>query len=273
MYSLLLSYKSSQVGYYKFGSGPKTAFCFHGFGEQSSSFFFLGEYAGNQYTFFAIDLPFHGTTRWNEGLQFSTDDLRNIIHLVLEEYGRKKYDHNITLISFSLGGRMALSFFQNQPHEVEKIILLAPDGLKMNFWYWLATQNMAGNKFFAFTMKHPGWFFGFLNMLNKLKFVNASVFKFVNYYIDDPHMRNELYKRWTALRKIKPNLSRIKILIKQHKVLVRLLYGKHDRIILPVRGEKFCKDIEEFCTISIIPSGHQVLHEKYIHDILPALFN
>ena len=273
MHSFLLSYKSSQVGYYKFGSGPKTAFCFHGYGEQSSSFFFLEEYAGDQYTFFAIDLPFHGSTRWKEGLVFSKNDLTNIIHLVLEEYGIRKYDQNITLISFSLGGRIALCFFQSQPQEVEKIILLAPDGLKMNFWYWLATQTMAGNKFFAFTMKHPGWFFGFLNVLNKLKLVNASIYKFVNYYINEPQVRNELYKRWTSLRKLKPNLSTIKILIKQHKVQVRLLYGKHDRIILPARGKKFCKDIEEFCVISVIPSGHQVLHEKHIHDILPALLN
>ena len=273
MNSFLLSYKRSQIGYYKFGSGPKTAFCFHGYGEQSSSFFFLGEYAGNLYTFFAIDLPFHGSTRWKEGLDFSKDDLTNIIHLVLEEYGFQKYDHNITLISFSLGGRIALSFFQSQPQEVEKIILLAPDGLKMNFWYWLATQNLAGNKFFALTMKHPGWFFGFLNILNKMKLVNASIYKFVNYHINDPQVRNDLYKRWTSLRKLKPNLSKIKRLVKQHKIQVRLLYGKHDRIILPSRGEKFSKDIEEFCKISVIDSGHQVLHVKNIHDILPALLN
>ena len=273
MYSFLLSYKSSQIGYHKFGTGPKTAFCFHGYGEQSSSFFFLEEYAGKEYTFFAVDLPFHGTTRWNEGLAFTVIDLTNIIHLVLEEYGFQKYAHNITLISFSLGGRIALSFFQSNPDKVEKIVLLAPDGLKMNFWYWLATQNLVGNRLFAFTMKHPGWFFGFLNILNKLKLVNASIYKFINYYIYDPQVRNDLYKRWTSLRKLKPNIPKIKTLIKQKKIPVRLLYGKHDRIILPERGKKFCKDIEEFCAISVIASGHQVLHEKHIHEILSALLH
>lgn len=271
MHSFLLSYKSSQVGYYKFGAGPKTAFCFHGYGEQSSSFFFLEEYAGNQFTFFAIDLPFHGSTRWNEGLTFSINDLINIIHLVLEEYGFKKYDHNVSLISFSLGGRVALNYFQTQTAEVEKIILIAPDGLKVNFWYWLATQTLVGNKFFELTMKYPGWFFGFLKILNKLKLVNASIYKFINYYINEPQVRSDLYKRWTTLRKLKPNLPNVKKLIKQNKIQVRLLYGKHDRIILPSRGEKFRKDIEEFCTITIIPAGHQVLQEKHIHEILTAL--
>ena len=54
-------------------------------------------------------------------------------------------------------------------------------------------------------MKHPGWFFGFLKVLNKLGLVNASIFKFVNYYIGDKEVRHLLYTRWTTLRKLKPN--------------------------------------------------------------------
>ena len=122
------------------------------------------------------------------------------------------------------------------PARIEKIVLLAPDGLKVNFWYWLATQTWIGNKLFAFTMKHPGWFFGFLKVLNKLKLVNASIFKFVNYYIGDKEVRRLLYERWTTLRKIKPNLKQIKSLLRSNKTPVRLVYGKHDRIILAGQG-------------------------------------
>ena len=110
--------------------------------------------------------------------------------------------------------------------------MLAPDGLKMNFWYWLSTQTWAGNKFFHFTMKHPGWFLGFLKMLNKLKLVNASVFKFVNSYIGDAELRRILYARWTTLRKLKPGVKLIKSLARENGIQVRMVYGKHDRIIL-----------------------------------------
>jgi hypothetical protein len=47
------------------------------------------------------------------------------------------------------------------PEQIEKLVLLAPDGLKVNFWYWLATQTWLGKNSFCFTMKHPGWFFVF----------------------------------------------------------------------------------------------------------------
>jgi hypothetical protein len=148
---------------------------------------------------------------------------------------------------------------------------LAPDGLKVNFWYWLATQTWLGNKFFALTMKKPHWFFGFLKLLNRLKLINASIFKFVNYYIGDAEVRRLLFARWTALRNIQPNLKKIKEQIIVHKTPTRLLYGKHDRIILSSVGETFKKGIEEHCTISVIHAGHQVLHEKHIEEILPAL--
>lgn len=269
----LVSYKGSQISYCCFGSGPKPAICFHGFGEEASSFEFLSKYAGNQFTFFSIDLPFHGKTEWNKGLNFTTEDLQQIIEKMLNDsnYKSQTINHKFSLIGFSLGGRIALSFFQANPGKVEKLVLLAPDGLKVNFWYWLATQTWLGNMFFAFTMKKPGWFFSLLKMFNKLNLVNTSVFKFVNFYIGDAKIRRLLYNRWTTLRKLKPRLSFIKAIIKKENIPVRLIYGKHDRIILSSVGEKFKKGIEEQCTLTILPSGHQVLHEKYAAEIVQSL--
>jgi surfactin synthase thioesterase subunit len=122
-------------------------------------------------------------------------------------------------------------------------------------------------------MKHPGWFFGFLKLLNKLNLVNASVFKFVNNYIGNAEVRKILYARWTTLRKLKPDIKLIKSFVIKKDIQVRLVYGKHDRIILSSVGERFKKGIEEQCTVSVIHSGHQVLHEKHIEEILPALLH
>jgi pimeloyl-ACP methyl ester carboxylesterase len=177
----------------------------------------------------------------------------------------------MTLIGFSLGGRIALGLLQYLPEKTGKLILMAPDGLKVNFWYWLSTQTWLGNKFFAFTMKRPGWFFLLLRLFNALRLVNASIFKFVNYYIGDKEVRRLLYQRWTTLRKIKPDLALIKSTIRKNNINSHLIYGVHDRIILSSVGEKFKKGIEDHCTVTIIQSGHQVLHEKHVNEILPAL--
>jgi len=270
-----LCFKRSQVSYYCFGSGKNIALCFHGYGEEGTLYRFFERYAGNDYTFYAIDLPFHGKTEWNEGLLFTHNDLQEIVSEILDHHNFTSQIANLkySLLGFSLGGRIALSLYQAQPEAIDKIILLAPDGLKVNFWYWLATQTSIGNKLFSFSMKKPGWFLGFLKLVNKLGLVNASIFKFVNYYIGNKCARQLLYQRWMTLRKLKPDRKRIKNYICQYQTKTRLVYGKYDRIILPVRGEKFKQGIEEFCTITVIDSGHQVVHENHVQQILPALLH
>lgn len=268
----LLRYKNSDISYTCFGDGPGILLCFHGYGEKASAFNFLEKYIGSQYTAYSVDLPFHGKTDWKEGYDFTPDDLLQIARRIIIGNSQKQpVDKEFSLIGYSLGGRMALCLYQTIPERVEKLILLAPDGLKVNFWYWLSTQTLIGNKFFAFTMKHPGWFFGFLKLLNKLGLVNASIFKFVNYYIENEEVRKQLYARWTALRKIKPSIEKIKEIVVKQNTPVKLIYGKHDRIILSSVGDKFRKGIEKQCTLSVIPSGHQVLHEKHAEDIVRSL--
>jgi pimeloyl-ACP methyl ester carboxylesterase len=272
---LQVLHKNSKISYLRFGSGPKQAFCFHGYGEEAASFYFFEKYIGDQYTFFAMDLPFHGNTEWNNDLTCTINDLRQVIEKILYENDRQSIPGNsqLVLIGFSLGGRVALGLYENMSSQVDKLVLLAPDGLKLNFWYWLSTQTWAGRKLFAFTMKRPHWLFFLLKTLNKLNLVNTSIFKFVNHYIGDKQARDLLYQRWIVLRKLKPDLKRIRLLISENNTPVRLIYGKHDRIILPVRGKKFIRGIEEHCTLSVIHSGHQVLHEKHIQEILPALLH
>ena len=267
METRIFSYKHSSISYLRFGDGPRLVVCFHGYGEQASGFGFLEKVEG--FTFIAIDLPFHGSTKWNDKLNFTGSDLTLIVQGILAHEGL--WEKNMTLLGFSLGGRVSLSLFELMPDRIERMVLLAPDGLKLNFWYWLSTQTLIGKKAFSFTMHRPGWFFALLNLLNRLRLVNPSVYKFVNYYIDDKQARMELYKRWIVLRKLRPDRKKIKKLIKSRNIPVRLIYGKHDKIILPVRGEKFSKGIEENCTITIIPSGHQVLHAKYAEEIRAAL--
>jgi pimeloyl-ACP methyl ester carboxylesterase len=174
-------------------------------------------------------------------------------------------------MGYSLGGRMALGLYEMNSSMTRRLILLAPDGLKVNFWYWLSTQTWLGNRIFRYTMYHPAWFFAMLKIFNRLGFVNASIFKFVNYYIGDAGVRQQLYARWTALRKVRPGIGVIKKNIPAFRTRVHLIYGRHDRIILPSVGEKFRKGIESFSHISIINSGHQVLQEKHVGEILPAL--
>jgi pimeloyl-ACP methyl ester carboxylesterase len=265
----LISYRSSKVHYCWFGGGQKILLCFHGYGESEQTFHFLEKYISAEYTLFAIDLPFHGKTQWQEGLRFAATDLLAIIEALCAKH--KLQLDQFTLLGYSMGGRVALQLLQVIPDKIEKTVLLAPDGLKVNFWYWLATQTYIGNRLFGFTMKHPAWFFSLLQAGNRLKLINQSVLKFTRYYIHDITVRRQLYERWTGMRAIKPDLAFVKKLIRAHRLPVRLLYGQYDRIIRHERGEKFRKGIESFCTLHIIQTGHQVLQEKHANQIIQLI--
>jgi pimeloyl-ACP methyl ester carboxylesterase len=267
MQSGVFTYQTCIIHYRFGGTGKRPLVCFHGYGETSSAFNFLEKKIGSEYFILAIDLPFHGETEWNLPV------LNNVLlsHLITELLEQRKIQtHDIHLLGFSLGGRLALSVLQHLQNKVSKIVLLAPDGLTVNFWYWLSTQTRMGRKAFRFTMKKPGWFMGMLNVANKARILNQSIYKFVKYYIHDDCVRQELYERWTGLRECSPDISKIKKIAQQHHIAVRLLYGKHDRIIGNKKGKNFLQGMEGG-SVEVLNCGHQVLHEKNADAIAKAL--
>lgn len=267
--------ETSSLEYYYSLNGDTPLVCFHGYGEEARSFAFLEKALPAGYSLFAINLPFHGNTEWNEKNSLSPAVLTEIISLILRKHFYSSYPSGkkMILAGYSLGGRIALSIYEQVPEKVQKLVLLAPDGLKMNFWYWLATQTRFGNWFFKITMENPAWFFGLIKTGRKLGLVNNSIYKFVQYYIKDAGIRRLLYQRWTVLRNCRPDIKKIKQLIRNQQTQVRLVYGLHDRIIRTSIGKRFIKGIEPQSQLVIIHAGHHVLHEIHVKEILPALLH
>lgn len=265
-----INYKDNRIAYRITGTGKTIACCFHGYGETGKNFLFLEKYLAPNYRLILIDLPGHGDSFWNNQTPLYPADLLTIISELSATHGFSIINDKIVLVGYSLGGRIALSLYQEMPHQVSKLILLAPDGLKVNPWYWLATRTIIGNRLFAFTMQKPAWFFGLLKGMHKAGMVNPSIFKFVTYYIGDPEVRRQLYTRWTQLRFFRPHIAVIKKKVAEENTQVRLIYGLHDRIIRPGKGENFVRGLENNATLTIIHAGHQLLHEKHIDEILPA---
>jgi pimeloyl-ACP methyl ester carboxylesterase len=268
MHTDFLFFASSRISYSRWGTGSKLILCFHGYGESAASFAFLEGPLGREFTILAIDLPFHGQTDWREGLFFDPRDLLTLIGKIIA--GIPGIGYRWWLLGYSMGGRVALYVLQSCPEKIEKLILVAPDGLSVNGWYWLSTQTRGGNWLFRQTMHRPGWFFLILRLGNKLKLVNQSIYKFTLNYIGDRQAREILYKRWTTLRGFRPGIGAIKAAIREKNIPVRLLYGQYDRIIRWERAEKFKAGIEPWCKLVILPSGHKLLQLKNL-DVLLAL--
>lgn len=248
---------NSSIHYYRWGNGPKWLFCFHGYGEEGISFGFLEKQLGSAYTLVAIEMPFHGQTGWKGPLLFEPATLVNIIHQI------KPSHQTMQMLGYSMGGRVALQLFELIPSEIEKIILLAPDGLHHNIWQKIATQTLAGNKLFYLTMRYPGWMIWLMDILGKLGLFNKSIIKFVHYYLDDADARTALYKRWTTMRRFKPGKQKIADCCIANHTEITMLFGKYDRVIPDKHGKDLAKKAPGFIRLRTIDAGHQLLREKH----------
>ncbi|HXB94488.1 MAG TPA: alpha/beta fold hydrolase [Puia sp.] len=269
MPSAFSTFGASRIHYSFWGTGDRLLLCFHGYGESAASFAFLEERLGPDLTILAIDLPFHGDTDWRQGYDLDPHDLLHILQDIIARLPHPSEEW--WMLGYSMGGRVALQLLQLAPDKIRQLILFAPDGLRMNPWYWLATQTAPGNRLFRWTMKHPAWLFFLLRTGHALHLVNPSVYKFTAHYVNDRRVRMELYARWTNMRNFRPRLRKLSALIREHHIPVKLFYGSYDRIIRWQRGERFRKRTGPCCQLSLLPAGHQLLQPKFLEVIAKAL--
>jgi pimeloyl-ACP methyl ester carboxylesterase len=265
-----LAFKSSRVHYSLWGNGPELLVCFAGYGESGTAFHFLhGLISPAQYVMLTIDLPFHGRTIWLEGLSCTPGELASIIDSIRksEQLGTGIF----SVMGFSLGGRVALSLVETIPGNIGKMILLAPDGLQSSLWYRMATQTWMGRRWFNRTIGRPAWLLVGLRAANRLGIIHPERFKFIYHYIQDAETRKNLYQRWICLRFFRPRLGDIRQKVKKHQILVRMIFGKEDRMISYQAGFRFCKGIESLSRVEIIPAGHLILQEKHAATLVGLL--
>ncbi len=262
MVSTFINYKNSRVHYRKSGSGSKLAICFHGFGTFAQTFDWIAEHVPD-HCFIAFDLPFHGLTEWNEK-EVKVDGLIDMLDHCPEIKGRP-----FSLVGYSMGGRISLSILQHIPDRITRLLLLAPDGLHMNAWYWFATQTRIGNKVFYQAMHKPDRFVKLVRKSARWHMVSEGVMKFIDRYLDDKIVRTHVYDVWTAFRNFRPDLKKIALEIKQRNIPVTLVYGKFDNVIPFKPGQNFANLLGPICRLTVLECGHQVLHirnAQYIAD-------
>ncbi len=257
MKSHFISWRSSSVHYYRFGQGAEWLFCFHGYGEDAGSFALLEPLLKNRFTLIAIDMPFHGKTDWQEGLSINTRELIAIIDLI------RPVQQVFSLLGYSMGGRISLQLTQVMPDQIKRTTVLAPDGLHKNKWQWLSTQTCLGNRLFNYFMRRPFWMLQLIHFAGKTGIIDQRMLKFVLYYLNGEEQRAALYRRWTTLGKLRPNLVLLQEAIVKYKIPVNMLFGRYDNVILTKHGTHFSKNTNGLVAIKEIEAGHQLLREKY----------
>jgi pimeloyl-ACP methyl ester carboxylesterase len=243
------------LNYVQSGDGPKVMLTFHGYGQDHTVF---EKYTG--YTFYHIDLFFHGKSTWNKGEEpLEKTEWKKLV----EDLLTKNNIQNFSVLGFSMGGKFAMATLEAFPHRIIEIILLAPDGIKTSFWYSLATYPIALRNVFKSLIGNHERFLKIASVAKKLGVVDKGVLRFVETQMDSEEKRKRVYYSWVVFRHLKFDIDEIKSLIDKHKINLRLFVGRYDKIIK-------AKDMTRLTTtVEIVDAGHTNLI-KAVQPFLPG---
>jgi pimeloyl-ACP methyl ester carboxylesterase len=246
--------------YEKNGTAPSALLLFHGFGQDHRAFDVLKEAFSDRFTLYSFDLFFHGQSEWlAEEEPLEKDFWKVIITQFLNENKIEKF----SVLGFSMGGKFALATLELFPQQVSEIILLAPDGIKTNFWYSLATYPLAFRKIFKSLISHHERFLTIATLALQLKLIDRGVLRFVESQMNTTEKRKRVYYSWVVLRHFQFNLTSMADLINTNQINVQLLIGRYDKIITATNMMPFARKIPHL-QFEIIEAGHNDLIQKSI---------
>lgn len=245
------------------GQGRHPLIFFHGFGQDHSIYLPLIHELSNDYRLFIFDIYFHGGSEWHLGEQpLEKSEWSETIRSFLTE----NHIENFSLVGFSLGGKFALATAESFPDRIEKLFLIAPDGISTSFWYSMATYPILFRKFFRSMIDSYPRFQRFASLLNMLKLVDKGLIRFADYQMGTKEKRRRVYYSWVVFRHLKFEVRRLATLLNQYRIDTTVIVGRYDKVIVAERIQRFVERLE-FGRLKVLESGHNGL----IYESLPHL--
>lgn len=185
----LCSFRHSRLSYTRSGTGPRSLLLFHGFGQNHTAFAKYGEVLGNAFTLYAIDLYFHGSEWGNGDRPLEKKEWNEIFRHFLRENNIERF----SLLGFSMGAKFALACAEAQPEKVDALFLLAPDGIRTNLWYAMATSTPPLRAFLRSFVNKPARFKVLLRIAAILRLATPRLLRFAESQMSSEAQRQRVY--------------------------------------------------------------------------------
>ena len=258
------SYEGNKLSYTCFGKGKKIFLAFHGFAQNKYVFRNFITALGKDAKIYSFDLFMHGQSVWaDKNKKLSKEDWNKIIEKFLQSHEI----NNFSLLAFSMGGKFALSILENLPRKINQVILIAPDGIKTNFWYNLATLPGWTGNLFKNMVINPIKFQRFARLFQKLKIVDKGLVRFSEGQLKTREQRLRVYYSWIVFSLFRFNIKNIADIINHYNIDLALFIGQHDKIITEKNILFFNKMLKRPGLI-LLNSGHNSLIEATANYIL-----
>ena len=222
-----ISFSNGELGCKVLGTGIKKMISFHGFGQSGFDYQPLSE-AMPGYTFFSIELPFHGASQiFNPQQPISSAQVIQLVGRLMEEESIA----NFSICGFSIGAKFLFPIIENFDRFIDQVFFLAPEGISTNFWYRLATSTVIARGIFYSLVHNQKAMRKLIVLAVKLKIIPGKVGLFVTRASEGTGRGRLVYDTWCFLRFLKLHHDKAAKVINASGINVVFVYGSEDQII------------------------------------------
>ncbi|MDZ7879024.1 MAG: alpha/beta hydrolase [Saprospiraceae bacterium] len=257
-----LLYKNNNISYLRLGTGKQLLFCFHGFGDSAVIWYNLEKKIGQQFTLIALDMPFHGKTKWQES-KMQMADFRAIIDQLLQIEKAKRF----SLAGFSFGGRIVQQLLFCHAEQIDGLFLFSPDGMGTKGLTYATLLPIFVRRAIGFLLRKSKKIIQLVNWLHQRKWIGQAVYWFFSQNINNPQRRERIFFYWLSLDDFEVKLSDFKKKLQETQVPTEIFLGKNDEITPLSIGTYLTADAPNV-RLHILESGHQVLPHLPDFDVV-----
>ena len=176
---------------------------------------------------------------------------------ILNYYGVEK----CRLLTYSMGGRLGLMLLQHAGEKITSAKFLASDGLTRNKLYAFTVGTWLGRKIANGLKKNASVVIGLARILKSLKLLPVKLFRFVEYYMHERSMREQVFNVWMGYRHCYPVMKSVAQSLEKNKIPIEFIFGKHDVIIPWKHGDKLRRLTSNltFVRWKIVERGHRLM--------------
>ena len=247
-------------------------FALHGFARPLEDMLAWSAHWSQPGLFISLHLPHHGKSCPIQGQvpmdhPLTVEDLFAILKQIAEKEGGAPIGWN--LIGYSIGGRVALSLFHHRPQQWNRILLLAPDGLKKSPFYQVTVHTKIGKWAWLTVDRNAQNVLKFLNALGRTGLITKHLQSFCEFHLVSHEMRMMVWHGWRSHRALWPTTAQLGSAMASWSGTMDLCFGDRDLIIPFENSRKLQRILKPSSHIRfhIIPSGHGMLREEVILEV------
>jgi len=241
--------------YRKTGSGNTVVLWFHGFGQQHQAFDKILFSNTTTYTHYTFDLFFHGHSTWASTAAIEKNDLQTLFSVFLNDEGINQFN----VVAFSMGCRFAVTLAQQFSDRVQKLVMLAPDGIQFRFWYAIATYPYLSRKLFHRIVTHPAFWNRLLSIFEITHIIDKKLLRFAQRQMDSQQKREQVYNTWVNFRHLKINTTSLARLAETNGLSITLIAGKRDKIVPATLVQKLTRQIPQIQFFSFDANHNELI--------------